>query len=72
MKLKTLVDWELIVLLLFFLHGSFALKYADSSNQRDFLLHSSLVLQICPIAQSNRSNMRDRKKPSQQEQTFSF
>ena len=32
-----------------FLHGSFVLEYADSSNQRDFFLYGLLVLRICPI-----------------------
>ena len=47
------------------------LKYADSSDQRDFqrnfFLLGSLELRICPI---NQSNPHDRKKNSQLEQTF--
>ena len=64
-----LVDRKLTVLS-FFLHNSFVLKYADSSNHGDFFLHSSLALRICPISPirtSNQLNARDRKKPSQQE-----
>ena len=52
----------------FFLHGTFVLKYADSSNQRGFFLHGSVL--FYEYVQSNQSNTRDRKKPSQQEQTF--
>ena len=38
-----LVDWKMIVLS-FFLHGSFVLKYYENSfNQRDFFFHGSLV-----------------------------
>ena len=33
----------------FFSYVSFVLKHADSSNQCDFFLHGSLVLQKCPI-----------------------
>ena len=53
----------------FFLHGSFVLEYSDSSNQRDFFF---TVLSFYEYVQSNRSNTRDREKPSQQEQTFFF
>ena len=31
-----------------FFYGSFVLEYAGLSNQRDFFLHGSLVLRICP------------------------
>ena len=44
-----LVGWKLTVLLFFFRQGLFVLKYADSSNQRDFFLHRSLFQRICPI-----------------------
>ena len=37
-----LIDGKQTVLS-FFLHGSFVLKYADSSNQRDYFLHVLLV-----------------------------
>ena len=45
-----LVDWRPAVLS-FFLRGLFVQQDADSSNQRDFFLHSVtfLVLRICPI-----------------------
>ena len=54
----------------FFLHGSFVLKYADLSNQRDFFfftVHSFYVYD-----RPNQSNTRDRKKSSQQQQSFFF
>ena len=58
-----LVGWKLTVLSVF-LHGSLVLKYADLSNQRDFFVHGSFLVE------SNQANTRDRKKPSQQKQTF--
>ena len=33
----------------FFSSKIFVLKYVDSSNQWNFFLHDSLILQICPI-----------------------
>ena len=51
----------------FFLHDSLVLKYADSSNQRDFFLRGLLALGICGIKQSNT---RDREKTSHQEQAL--
>ena len=61
-----LVDWKLIVFS-FFLHGSFVLKYTDSSNQRDSFLYGSLVLRICPIKSVEYACTQ---KSLQQEQTF--
>ena len=60
------VYWKLTILSLF-LHGLFFLKYADSSIQYEFFFtgHS-----FHEYAQSNQSNTRERKKASQQEQTF--
>ena len=55
-----LVDWKLTVFSFIF-HGSFVLEYADSFNQRDFVLHGSLVLQICPI-KSTVKNLRNKSK----------
>ena len=61
-----LIDWKLTALS-FFLHGLFVLKYAKSSNQRDFFSRFTCF--------SNMSNQNSRirvtaKKPLQQEQTF--
>ena len=51
------ISWKLTVCR--FPYGLFVLEYADSSNPRDFFLHSSLVLRY---VQSNLSNTRDLKK----------
>ena len=70
-----LVDLKLTVLS-FFLHGSYFLKYADSSNYRDFFLHGSLVLLMSPIKyrlNSLISRIRvTAKKPSQLDKTSFF
>ena len=58
-KIDSLVVYWKLTVLSFVLHGSFVLKYADSSNQRDFFLHSSLFLRVCSI---KSANTRDRKK----------
>ena len=42
------VDWKQTILSSF-VHGSFVLDYADSSDERDFFLHGLLILGICPI-----------------------
>ena len=49
--------------------GSPVLEYADSSNQLDFFLHSSLALRY---VQSNLSNTRDRKKLRNKSNLFSL
>ena len=60
------MDWNL-TLLSFFVCGPFVLKYADSSNPRDFSSRFT--------CSTNKSNQNSRlrgtgKKPSQQEQTL--
>ena len=52
-----LVDWKLTVSSFF--HCLFVLKYANSSNQRDYSIHGLFVLQY---VQSNQSNKRDCKQ----------
>ena len=60
-----LVDWKLSVLS-YFLHGTLVLKYADSSDQRDFFLHGSFVLEICLIKSVEygwlHKNLRNKSK----------
>ena len=51
-----LEDWKLTALS-FFLHGSFVLRYADSSNQRHFFLCGSFVLGIYPTNLRNKSKL---------------
>ena len=51
-----LEDWKLTALS-FFLHGSFVLRYADSSNKRLFFLCGSFVLGIYPINLRNKSKL---------------
>ena len=56
--------------LVFFFHGSFALKYAALSNQRVTFLHGSLVYEYIQSTQSNRGgrirttakNLRNKRK----------
>ena len=43
------LETDSAVFLFFFLYSSFALKYADSSNQRGFFIDGLLVLQICSV-----------------------
>ena len=42
-----------------FLYGWISYKNADSSNQRDFFLHGSLVLRICLIKSVKRVTARN-------------